>query len=46
MTERSERFQKVLDYVEAHRDEYIQLLLDLCRQPSLAGTGEGIPEMI
>ena len=46
MTERSERFQKVLDYVEAHRDEYIQLLLDLCRQPSLAGTGEGISEMI
>ena len=46
MTERSDRFQKVLDYVEAHRDEYIQLLVDLCRQPSLAGTGEGIPEMI
>lgn len=42
----TERFQKVLDYIEAHREEYIELLRELCRQPSLAGTGEGIPEMI
>lgn len=42
----TERLQKVMDYIEAHRDEYIEMLLELCRQPSLAGTGEGIPEMI
>lgn len=42
----TERFQKVLDYIEDHREEYIELLRELCRQPSLAGTGEGIPEMI
>lgn len=40
------RLQKVLDYVQEHQQEYIDMLLDLCRQPSLAGTGEGIPEMI
>ncbi len=42
----TERLQRVMDYIETHREEYIELLLELCRQPSLAGTGEGIPEMI
>lgn len=42
----TERLKKALDYIEAHREEYIELLRELCRQPSLAGTGEGIPEMI
>lgn len=40
-----ERVQKVLDYIEAHRDEYVALLQRFCRQPSLANTGEGIAEM-
>lgn len=40
------RLQKVLDYIQEHQQEYIDMLLELCRQPSLAGTGEGIPEMI
>ena len=34
----TERFQKVLEYIEAHREEYIEMLRELCRQPSLAGT--------
>lgn len=42
----TERLQKVLDYIDAHREEYIEELCRLCRQPSLAGTGEGIPETI
>lgn len=40
-----ERLQKVLDYIEAHREEYISLLVRFCQQPSLANTGEGIREM-
>ena len=36
----------VLDYIDAHREEYIELLRAMCRQPSQASTGEGIPEMI
>ena len=40
-----ERLQKVLDYIEAHKQEYVELLQRFCRQPSLAGTGEGIREM-
>ena len=40
------RLQKVLDYIQEHQQEYIDMLLELCRQPSLAGTGEGIPAMI
>lgn len=40
-----EKLQKVLDYIEEHRDEYVELLRTFCRQPSLANTGEGIREM-
>lgn len=40
-----EKLQKVLDYIEEHREEYIELLRTFCRQPSLANTGEGIREM-
>lgn len=38
--------QKVLDYIDNHREQYIGLLQTLCRQPSVSATGEGIPEMI
>ena len=41
----NEKLQKVLDYIEAHREEYISLLVRFCQQPSLANTGEGIREM-
>lgn len=37
--------EKVLQYIDAHRDEYIGLLQTFCRQPSIAATGEGIREM-
>jgi len=40
-----EKLQKVLDYIEEHKQEYIELLQKFCRQPSLANTGEGIREM-
>lgn len=40
-----ERVQKVLDYIEEHKEEYLELLLRFCRQPSVAATGEGIDEM-
>ncbi len=42
----TERLKKVLDYIEEHREDYLNLLLDLCRQPSIAASGEGIPEII
>ena len=38
--------KKVFDYIDAHRQEYIDLLKTYVQQPSLAGTGEGIPEMV
>lgn len=38
--------QKVFDYIDAHKDEYVGLLQTYCRQPSLAGTGEGIEDMV
>lgn len=38
--------EKVFAYIDAHRDEYIELLRTYVRQPSLAGTGEGIEDMI
>ena len=38
--------QKILAYIDEHRDEYVALLQAMCRQPSQAATGEGIPEMI
>lgn len=38
--------ERVFAYIDAHRDEYIELLRTYVRQPSLAGTGEGIEDMI
>lgn len=38
--------EKVLKYIDEHRDEYVTLLQTLCRQPSQASTGEGIREMV
>ncbi|MDL2219312.1 M20/M25/M40 family metallo-hydrolase [Ruminococcaceae bacterium OttesenSCG-928-O06] len=40
-----ERLQQVLDYIEEHKEEYVELLRRFCRQPSVAATGEGIREM-
>ena len=40
-----EKVQKVLDYIEEHKEEYLELLLRFCRQPSVAATGEGIEKM-
>jgi acetylornithine deacetylase/succinyl-diaminopimelate desuccinylase-like protein len=40
-----DRLQKVLNYIEEHREEYIELLQKFCQQPSIAATGEGIEEM-
>ena len=40
-----EKVQKVLDYIEEHKEEYLELLLRFCRQPSIAATGEGIEKM-
>ena len=39
------KVQKVLDYIEAHKDEYVELLRRSCQQPSVSATGEGIEEM-
>ena len=41
----NEKVQKVLDYIEEHKEEYLELLLRFCRQPSVAATGEGIEKM-
>lgn len=38
--------EKVLAYIDAHREEYIALLQKLCQQPSVSTTGQGIPEMV
>lgn len=38
--------KQVLAYIDEHRDEYVALLQTLCRQPSIAFTGEGIDDMI
>ena len=38
--------EKVLAYIDAHRDEYVEMLQRFCRQPSVSATGEGIPEMM
>lgn len=37
---------KVFAYIDEHRDEYLELLRDYVRQPSLAGTHEGIDDMV
>jgi len=42
----SDRLYRVLRYIDDHKDEYVGLLQRLCRQPSVAATGEGIGEMV
>ncbi len=36
--------ERVFKYIEAHRDESIRRLQDLCRQPSISAQGVGIEE--
>jgi acetylornithine deacetylase/succinyl-diaminopimelate desuccinylase-like protein len=36
--------ERVFQYIDAHRDEYIDLLRRLCRQPSIAAQGIGLAE--
>jgi acetylornithine deacetylase/succinyl-diaminopimelate desuccinylase-like protein len=36
---------RVLQYIDAHQDEYVDLLVKLCRQPSIAAQGVGLREM-
>jgi acetylornithine deacetylase/succinyl-diaminopimelate desuccinylase-like protein len=36
--------QRVFQYIDAHRDEYVDLLRRLCRQPSIAAQGIGLTE--
>ncbi len=38
--------EKVLAYIDAHQDEYVELLQRFCRQPSVSATGEGMTEMV
>lgn len=38
--------KKVSNYIDAHKNEYIALLQELCSQKSLSTTGEGIPSMV
>jgi len=35
---------RVFQHIDAHRDEYIDLLRRLCRQPSIAAQGVGLAE--
>ena len=35
---------RVFQYIDAHRDEYVELLRGLCRQPSIAAQGIGLRE--
>lgn len=35
----------VFDYIEAHVDDYIATLIELCRQPSVSAQRIGLPEM-
>jgi len=37
---------RLFAYIDEHRDEYVELLRKYVRQPSLAGTGEGIEDMV
>jgi len=41
----AERIQDVLRYIEFHETEYVTLLQEFCRQPSIAASGEGMAEM-
>lgn len=38
--------QDIHDYIDAHRDEYMRLLQDLVRQPSVAAQGVGMEEIL
>ena len=35
---------RVFQYIDAHRAEYVELLRGLCRQPSIAAQGIGLSE--
>ncbi len=37
--------KQVYDYIDAHREEYVELLQKFCRQPSISAQGLGIREM-
>jgi acetylornithine deacetylase/succinyl-diaminopimelate desuccinylase-like protein len=37
--------KSVFEYIDAHQQDFIDLLARLCRQPSLAGTHTGVDEM-
>ena len=41
-----EDLKALYEYVDAHADEYVELLQKFCRQPSVSATGEGIREMV
>ncbi len=41
-----ERVSKVFGYIEEHKEEYISKFQKFVRQPSIAASGYGIPEMI
>lgn len=36
-----EKVQKVLDYIEEHKEEYLELLLRFCRSPAWPPPAEG-----
>ncbi len=36
---------QVYAYIDAHVDDYIQVLKNLCRQPSISAERRGLPEM-
>ena len=38
--------QKIYDYVDAHAQEYIELLQKFCRQPSISAQNIGMREMV
>ncbi len=38
--------KEVYDYIDAHAQEYIELLQKFCRQPSISATGAGIRGMV
>lgn len=38
--------QDIYDYIDGHREEYLELLRDLVRQPSVAAQGVGMSEIL
>ena len=40
-----QHMQPVFDYIDAHSEEYIELLKKFCRQPSVAAQHLGMTEM-